>query len=534
MPLELLTAILLLLAGFAIRLLPSFTYTRDPTDAAAQAHFAQQIAAEGKPPRWIDRVVPRTEGSYPAGIAIWMAVTRPKDPVRSCSLLNVVVQLVEACAAVSCGEVAGRTLGLGPWELAPWVAAVYVAPPLTFLPWSGVYSVTARPIGALCSNVILLALLFGAAIDWRWGLLAVIVLPVSIGFSQFASQGVAIGCVALALALPSWQPLAFTAAGVALAVVATWGYLWRVIVGHAAHSSYYARVLQYQHVGTTHRFENRRRALAALLALRLPRPDILVQDPFLRAATVFPVFPFALASPLLITGLLQEPVWRGLWSLCAVSAIAVPVFSFRHLRFLGEPDRYIMFCGTMASAVLTARWAAEDPAAAIIVVVTSTASLGLSIAVIWSQSGRRAPQGASGEAVGRVLDSLGDRGSVLVNPSNASYRLMPCCGRTFLTLFMNVPRDREGQEVLARLYDGGYPFVGVPASRLAESFGVSTVVEVKRYFTESYSTRHGAEHQRVCSGMTPVYEDEEVAVYDIRPSPPGDEKPCGTGSTQGH
>lgn len=511
-------AALLLAAGIALRLVPVRLYRREPTDAAAQAYFASLIRSHRRVPRWVDRIEPRTEGSYPAGIAWWLAWRRPVDPVRSCARLNVAVQALEACVAIAAGEVVARSLGLDPWSISPWIAAAFLAPPLTFLPWAGVYSVTARPIGALCSNAILAALLLGTAVDWRWHLAAAALVPVSVAFSQFASQGVLLGAIALCVGMPSWQPAATVLLATAAAIAGTGGYAWFVLRGHWAHSSYYARVLQYQHVATTVRFTRRREVVAGLMRGRVPRPDILVQDPVLRALVAFPLYPIGALGPLLVPGLLDEPLGRGLWSLCVAAAAAIPVFSYRHLRFLGEPDRYIMFCATLASAVIAGRWASSSQAGTWTCIGVVALSVLLSAAAIWAQSRKRGEGWQSDDAeVGRRIDAAAESGSVLVNPASSAYRFIPHSGRTFLTLFMNVPRDREGQQVLVRLFEAGYPFVRIDGARLAREFGVTTVVECKRYFREEYAARHGTGSSMLGSGRPAVYEDAEVAIYRVTP-----------------
>lgn len=219
--------------------------------------------------------------------------------------------------------------------------------PFYVMPISGTLSVSGRLPGALLSNLYFLIACSAIPIEEKCFLAAPVIIS-AVFISKFSIQSIFI--ISLLSAAYSLNVDFILMLMPATAIALSWKPSRKILIGSYSHTVFYARILQYIHVATVLRNKS---VLSALSSASAIRPIELIKSiyhaPVIRVFCYFPSLFFVF---LYLSSNLSEE-WVGEYSsveaVLASSIIAAFLFSVRHLKFLGEADRYATF-----TSVLTA------------------------------------------------------------------------------------------------------------------------------------------------------------------------------------
>jgi len=510
---------LTLVTGLSLRLQARALWKTDPSDAWSHGYYARLIQLHKSIPRYVDRIIPHTECSYPWGVA-W-AISKFNidwdDPrlTRVGSLFNICISSADiilvslACSIVSHHIGHSFEISLQTGVVGALIMAVLPQP---FSPWSGLIGLNARPLGAMLTNVGAISMCLATVTESNFWWLAISSTAFSLILltSKFGVQAWLVAMATIALASGSIGPVISTLVGLLLGIIVTKGKALRILAGHIAHSIFYARTLQFRHTGTVKKC--------------WPFSVFLV-----RALKGFPntsVFTAIYSTPLLRATLLNPwilcliPIWMSLnsdiplirtllWT-ATVSVIAIPVISTPGLRFLGEPDRYLMFQGTYATIILTSPVLSDTVSSAAYWILTGgllATSLMLSIVFIKTRSRIRhnVDYGPEHE-VARFLNEQSKRNSgpiVLCVPTTITQKLIPICHASFVGLYLNAPLSLKRQKILDEIYTENFPYPKADVETLAESLGVCFIVYSSHHCDPSYLLRNGLDPAVVLPFPTP-------------------------------
>lgn len=219
--------------------------------------------------------------------------------------------------------------------------------PFYVMPISGALSVSGRLPGALMSNLYFLTACSVLPIGEKC-LLAVPLVLSAVFISKFSIQSIFI--ISVLSAAYSFNADFIFMLMPASAIAISWRPSRAILMGSFSHTVFYAKMLQYIHVATVLRNKS---VLNMLCSGSGIKPKELLKSiyhvPVIRVFCYFPAlfFVFLYSS----SNLIEEQVddYNNVEAVLASSIIAAFLFSVRHLKFLGEADRYATF-----TSVLTA------------------------------------------------------------------------------------------------------------------------------------------------------------------------------------
>ena len=337
----------ILISNFTIKYIFYRRIQRNPLDAWVHIHLAKLLRKYGSMPDLDDSIFPPQELGYPWGIAKIINAADIKDPLTVWPVFNLLLESLEAILAVIVMWFLGSEyLGLyGIYLFVPSLASIgiYVLSPISFNPRSGMNGVNARPLGSFLCNVSLLGLCLGQ-FGYELGyILMILAFPVILFTSCFAHQALLIGTFALALCTTSLVPVAVYLTSLLFAVIVLRKAAIKIIKRQFSHLDFYARYVQFHHIGTTQKCWSLSKWLFESIRNRSIAFSIrsVLNTPFLRLLLFLP---WAAVAPFALWFDMPGPLFP--LAVLAVLGIAiVPFITIRYFRFLGEADRYMFFLG---------------------------------------------------------------------------------------------------------------------------------------------------------------------------------------------
>ena len=520
-------AMALIIVSIGLRSLPLILWRFNPTDAWSHIYLADLIRSHGGLPKLFDRAIPLTEVSYPPAISVLLSKINPRRPIHWGILFNIGLAAVELMLAAIFTAYLVRAAGIETCALTAGLvaASVYATLPYVFSSWSGFDGLSGRPLGVALANIATLALCFGSLFNLSWYLLTVLCVAALVFISKFGVQATILSALATAVLFLSWWPIFCVAAGLALSVVASGGLGWRILRGSVAHTTFYGRFLQYHHNATiNHVWPLRRWVVETFKQPGLRRMATTAYwTPILRLLFLVPWI-----GPAGLWVLMDEsrsPAINGLAGVAAVALAVVPIITSRHLRFLGEPDRYFTFIALMPLAVLVGisvpttplGWAVFGGFHAICFSVVT-----VMIATRHIMDKKSAKMKKTGQGIDQdVVDFMNakdnaDEQVILTIPTNLIQIALRQIRGRFVGMLFNAPIKRSGQRLLEKLFPELYPFPKNNPDMLRSEFNVDYIICAKYYTSSSYIERHGIPSDSVDFSKLPVvFESESYAVYSL-------------------
>lgn len=463
------------------------------SDAWFHLDYVREIRANGhRVPERFDRYHFEAPATYP-WLFHWMLARLPDRALRG--LLPRLGSVVSGLTAVTL-FLAVRALPLGgadPYLAAVAASAVYLTVPMASYAWSGVHTVSERPLGVLLT----FASTWGAALFLASGepaaaAVAVAACAAAYLTSKFAMQALALGLPGLSLVTLDVAPLALWSAGLAAAWLVTGGRAGRVWRGHLDHLGFYRRVMQHRHVAVRHRNIGLLRALRLALRERSRKALLAAaSNPILRALAYGAV---VVACPLAWSGAGGSVPPAGVEALAAAGTLAlagcVVVASVPGLRFLGEADRYVYYLGILPACVV-AGWAlatAPTGPTGLYALAAALFSLPLLAADLYVRGGgERSPDpweraSAFRRSVEEPLRARGVR-KVLCVPGNMSAFVRFATEMEVVSWAHPRPEEYDDWNLLFPDY---FPYPNHDLTALKDHFGFGAVLVFGNYVDESY------------------------------------------------
>ena len=219
--------------------------------------------------------------------------------------------------------------------------------PFYMMPISGALSVSGRLPGALLSNLYFLTACSALPIAVKC-FLATPIIIFAVFISKFSIQSIFI--ISLLSTAYSLNVDFIFMLIPATAVALSWKASRKILIGSFSHTIFYAKILQYIHVATVLRNKSVLSVLSSGSGIGLKELlQSIYHVPVIRVFFYFPSLFFVFLY--LNSNLSEEWVdeYNSIEAVLASSIISAFLFSVRHLKFLGEADRYATF-----TSVLTA------------------------------------------------------------------------------------------------------------------------------------------------------------------------------------
>lgn len=413
------------------------------------------------------------------------------------------------------GGIAGALAGPG---AAAAALAIYVANPLAFSPWAGLYGVNARVFGALLCNASVVSMVFAESLHVPL-LFAVPILltPLVVLSSQFGVQSLLVAGFSISIYYQSMVPLGSILMGAVVAIVVTRGKAFAIMKGHFWHVTFYGIFLQFHSVATVFRNHGvfrwilkmfrERQGIESILWVPLVR--VFVWNPWL-------IFLFFLIQDSFVFSMVN----KGLLMIIFTSLVIIPIITMRGMRFLGEADRYFTFISTVPLVVLVAIHSENAS-----ILYWTGYGLLLTIGAVTSafmilkRSKIKHQESEEPEIeTAAVLEKLvsEDPGRVLVIPQNRSDKLACFCNCEFVGIHTNVTWDRSKWPVYFSIFQKFYPYPISSIDHLKKAFGVKYIVVAKRFLVPSYLSRHHLTEEVVWRpDVKPEMESDNYSIHVI-------------------
>ena len=513
--------ILLLSLALLIRLLPVFMWSRDPSDAWAHVYYADNIKANGgRIPKFVNRIKPDTEFSYPWGIAWLLAKFKIKNPIRLGIIFNVIISIIEILVTmgfiiwflgISGSNSDSQTallLGIG----------FYFALPQVVSTWSGLYGLNARPLGTILVNVSVVTLVAGIYVNYWLLCVPILLLPIILLFSKFGIQAILLSFLILSVLTVSITPIIVFLVALLFSYVMLRKHLFVLLKGHYMHSKFYAQFLQFKHSATTKRcwtligwikfaVSTRSLNLLVLRAYWTPILRSLLLNPWLLCIVWLAINYYSNFNEM-------EQV---LFQVVVFAYVLTVIINIKFLRFLGEADRYLSFFATMSMAILISMHtvAMGDY---IVYGLCLVISIGNTLALVVAQSKHKVDKETKSEIQlgGYLNDKVSSLDNIITIPTNLTQRLLPFINASFVGMYMNAPISEKRQGILKTLYPKNYPYPTTDFDFLKNEFDVKYLVFAKQYCTEAYLERQFLEKDLVKVPQEPVlFENQKYIVYKL-------------------
>ena len=351
--------------------------------------------------RELTRFTPKAIFNYPPALQFLIERLGEKFVSKYAAVVNVALLCLEAVVIIYVWS------GIDPLTRPALIisAACLGMFPFYVMPISGALSVSGRLPGALLSNLYFLIACSALPIVEKC-FLAVPVIISAVFISKFSIQSIFI--ISLLSAAYSLNVDFILMLMPATAIALSWKASRKILIGSYSHTVFYAKILQYIHVATVLRNKSFLSVLSSGSAIR---PKELLKSiyhvPVIRVFCYFPALFFVFLY--LISNSSEEWVDENnsVEAVLASSIIAAFLFSVRHLKFLGEADRYATF-----TSVLTAF-------SCLPLLVTSELGYGIALLIItsatWIALGAALKQkiGSNSSVNQKVRSDSGDNGLLI-------------------------------------------------------------------------------------------------------------------------
>lgn len=495
---------------------------RDPTDAWHHIFLSRLYSSGSAWPTTEHDVFPPADLRRPRFLPWLLYRFRPKDQIRFGVQLNFLFLLIEVIVTVLLAKVCVSALALpeGQQRIVVVVAAcVQMLAPYIFLPWSGVFGLNARPFGTLLANLGICGTVLALTVDPLFGCLPVVVIPLLIVSSSFGVQAMVFGSLGLAVVMQSWLPVMYVIAGFCCAGVLRGRVLFGIVAANYWHLRGYALFLQYHNQATVQRcWPVHRWIRHALQCGSVKRVvETAAYTPMLRVLMLMPWL-----------GAIAVYVWNGRgysdleWGLLSTVAIAiglVPIISYRHFRFLGEPDRYVFFLARMPIALVLGIAFVSHPWMQNILYVFGILSLLMWFAALRQRLRTLSIDQNKDQHVDGVADFLRSQRAetadrVLCVPTTLMKELRQRVDIEAVGLLTALPRSPEHFATIKRLYPDMFPYPTTDMGYLRDDLHVRYLVYAKRLCRADYlKSRNLPERLVAWPSGAPCYENGGYAIY---------------------
>jgi hypothetical protein len=511
-----------LFALLIIRILPIFLWDRDPVDAYSHMYYSKCIQNNnGLIPKFINRVKPRTEFSYPWGVAWILSKINIKNPISVGAYFNLVISLIEVVVSVAfiLFFLNYFEIDVQKYDVVLVIIGFYIALPQVVSTWSGVYGLNARPLAALLVNISVMSLIFGIYAESWFLVVPIFILPVIIIFSKFGVQSILVSFFALGFITSSLLPIAILIASFLFSYLLLRKHMITIIKGSYMHSKFYAQFLQFIHIATSVRCQTVTQWFMLFYKRNISIPKLLSQAywvPTLRAIFLNPWIIYIIWILINYYPILSE-MEKTILQFVLFAYLLVGIINVKGLRFLGEADRYLYFFTTVGMVILISL-NINTGNDYIIYGVCLLISLINILLMIITQSRFRANTNIkyTHDLAIFLNNKTTELNNIITIPTNITQKLIPFVNSNFVGLYMNVPFSNEGQSKLKSLYPVIYPYPTTNFNTLKSEFSISYLVYSKRYCKDKYLNSHYLGNVVIKYPKTKVlFENKEYVVYGL-------------------
>lgn len=409
--------------------------------------------------------------------------------------------------------IAGEGFGHGQPEIVGLMTAagVFLTPLLMREPSRAVVY-GERPFGFMAADMALCGVvLFSATGQAAWLAIVVAATAVTLASSKFALQALVFVSAGIALIRFDPMPVLLVGAALALAILATGGYGWRVLRGSLRHSNLYRTWIVHVHTYTRELRNSQLVRALALLAARRPGEawQAFRRHPLSGLLWVPWLIPFGWSATVAIDGSPELVGWLVAWAFAAVLVMAV-VLSER-LKFLGEAERYLEYA-LLPMACLSAMAALDGGVAAVLWgLVFAGCVVRLLIAIPGASMPVRTPD------VRELIAFLEQypRSTLLAIPGRLCFPIAYRTDHRLLWVLANFPAEPELSilmDLIGPAGRGRYPYVRPEQLPVLQSrYGVDLIVVSKPDLRDA-ERLHGI---RYCfAGWPELYRNASYAVLE--------------------
>jgi hypothetical protein len=418
---------------------------------------------------------------------------------------------------------------LEPVRLGAFVAGfTFATTPILVRIIAGQFFISARPLGNLLFTCAVFMGLFHMWDSNVWWLLAMI--PFVAGAcmsSKFTVQNIVL-IFAFALVLGGWwEFLVVFALSELLAILVTAGKHLRVLRHHVGHLWLYATRLRFKH-----EMIQKNKSLSDRLWLVLhgkvaeavpkpPRPEhpllvrllgrgirLCTETPELVGLSHMPTLIFLAVVIAQNNRLLLDPAYRTLATWVGCGGLLTILVSFRYLRFLGEPERYLGYVVFPLSVLIAFHLVRRDIAPLPYVLTTVYSLLVIAYHVYaYRRSNQRQPGADPGIDLARVMNNL-EPSRVVCVPTILAKELMYRAEKHQYLCFAgaNLGSTPESFDEFDFIFSGTYPYPRTDLEALVERYQCTRLVmDLKN----SKSLNYDLSRWQTC------YQNDGFALYDF-------------------
>ena len=493
------------------KVIPLMVWKIDTSDMWSHLYDAKQIKRGKKIPKSLNKFFPEVQFTYPYGISYILSLINEKQRKPLFLTINLLLHGIEVLTA---SLLVYKIVGI---EYLYVAVAAYICWPKFFLPWTGLYGISARVIGAVICNINIISfILYYESSEYLYLIIPFLTSPLLILFSKFSVQVTIIYIIFLSFYYQSLIPISIIFVSFIIFNILLKNELFKILKGHLLHSVFYFKYLQKSHIATTKRTKSLIEFLISftnisnkkslfLLLYHTPCIRILLFNPFLILILSFYIseesYVFEIFDYLLIYSL----------SLCFI-------FSYSKLRFIGEADRYFTFSTTIITAIILSKILKHDQSYLYPLIILLIFSFLISVSIIIFKCVKKKTVDInSSKEVAYYLDNNIDTvNNIIVSPQNITEKIIYFSKCTFVGMHTNITSNIKEWNIYYSLFKKTFPFVSCEIEYLKKELNVKYFVVSKHYLCNSYLETYDLSLSDVTKPTkNNVFENKDYIIYEL-------------------
>ncbi len=437
----------------AVRLLPMLVLKIDPSDKWSHLLDAQIINQNGGClPESTDRFVPRDDFSYPPGVANFLSILPSGSREKIFIIMNIFLNLLEA----TIWYVIAMALGAGREFL-----LLIIFMPGVLSPWYGLYGINARNFAAILLGfyVLLVFYIESDAVPHVTGLILGVIFVIILYTSKFGLQ--ALFAISLIFSIYYYDPYItlYTLYPLIFIIFSNQKWMLRVLRGWYRHCRFLYLWGQYHSTTCVLRNLSPYEFCVQIKTDGLRRVlRNIAFFPLIRCMVLYPIIPTFLVMYSLIDTTTLHAVFA--LQLLLFSMCILLITSHFPFKFLGEPDRYIMFGPNIFLILATAELLTMHDYGRGIASAYCIFSFIILLRVFFMRKRMRNDNFSADEekTILNEIATTDQNAMIITSPSNLADKFALYSNHKFFGIHTNCPPKESSWDVLKEIYTNYYPY----------------------------------------------------------------------------